>query len=78
MIRQLRWILLLTAIVIICAAVWESLHQRRERQIHAVELHAALRKTAEFLKPDTTSDLRFGNKAYGVAPAPATPAPRTP
>ena len=78
MIRQLRWLLLIAAILIICAAVWESLHQRRERQVHAVEFHEALRKTAEFLKPDTTSDLRFGKKASGVAPAPATPTPTTP
>ena len=60
MIRQLRIILLLIAAAIIAASVWALLSYRAESLKNARETHDALRKTAEFLKPDTTSDLRFG------------------
>ena len=60
MIRQLRFVLLLVAVAIIAASVWALLSYRTESLKHARETHDALRKTAEFLKPDTTSDLRFG------------------
>lgn len=76
MIRQLRWILWVAVVVITCAAVWVSLRPRIEGKRQAIEMREALRKTAEFLKPDTTSDLRFGKKASGAAPT-ATPAPAT-
>ena len=60
MIRQLRVLLLLMAAAIIAASVWALLSYRADSLKHARETHDALRKTAEFLKPDTTSDLRFG------------------
>ena len=71
MIRQLRLLLLLIAAAIIAASVRALLTYRAETLKHARETHDALRKTAEFLKPDTTSDLRFGK-------AKATPTPTTP
>ena len=71
MIRQLRLLLLLIAVSIIAASVWALLAYRSDSLKHARETHDALRKTAEFLKPDTTSDIRFGN------PQP-TPTPTTP
>ena len=74
MIRKLQWILLLSVALIICATVWVLLRPKIERQRQSVEMREALRKTAEFLKPDTTSDLRFGKKASGATP-PATPEP---
>ena len=60
MIRQLRFVLLLVAVAIIAASVWALLSYRADSLKNARESHDALRKTAEFLKPDTTSDLRFG------------------
>jgi hypothetical protein len=60
MIRQLRFVLLLVAVAIIAASVWALLSYRAESLKHARETHDALRKTAEFLKPDTMSDIRFG------------------
>ncbi len=60
MIGQLRFVLLLVAIAIIAASVWALLSYRADSQKHARETHDALRKTAEFLKPDSTSDIRFG------------------
>ena len=60
MIRQLRVLLLLMAAAIIAASVWALLSYRADSLKHARETHDALRKTAEFLKPDTTSDIRFG------------------
>ena len=60
MIRQLRLLLLLMAAAIIAASVWALLSYRADSLKRARETHDALRKTAEFLKPDTTSDLRFG------------------
>ncbi len=71
MIRQLRLLLLLAALAIIAASVWALLSYRAERQRHSRETHDALRNTAEFLKPDTTSDLRFGKPK-------ATPTPTAP
>ena len=75
MIQKLRWVLIVLVLVIVSAAVWSGLRsraaQRQEQQ--AVETQAALRKTAEFLKPDTTSDIRFGKKAAGPTPKPAGP-----
>ena len=60
MIRQLRLLLLLIAVSIIAASVWALLAYRADSLRHTRETHDALRKTAEFLKPDTTSDIRFG------------------
>jgi hypothetical protein len=71
MIRQLRLVLLLVAIAIIAASVLALLSYRADSQRRAHETHYGLRKTAEFLKPDTTSDLRFGKPK-------ATPTPTAP
>jgi hypothetical protein len=71
MIRQFRFVLLLVAVTIIAASVWALLSNRADSQRRARETHDALRKTAEFLKPDTTSDLRFGKPK-------ATPTPTAP
>jgi hypothetical protein len=64
--------LLVIASVLIGAAVWISRLDRAERQRQFTETQNALRKTVEFLTPDTGSDLRFGKKG------PATPPPSTP
>lgn len=71
MIRQLRLLLLLAAFAIIAASVWALVSYRTEQGNHARETHEALRKAVEFLKPDTTSDLRFSKP-------PATPTPSAP
>ena len=75
MIQKLRWVLIVLVAVIIGAAVWSGLRSRaaKQQQQQAVETQAALRKTVEFLKPDTTSDIRFGKKAAGPTPKPAGP-----
>ena len=72
MIQKLRWVLIVLVVVIIGAAVWSGLRSRaaQRQEQHAAETQAALRKTAEFLKPDTTSDIRFGKKAGGPTPVP--------
>ena len=79
MIRRLRFGFFLFLALITGAALWSLLRTRAENQ-RADEVHSALRKTTEFLKPDTTSDLRFGNPKPSGTPAPATaiPTPRTP
>lgn len=63
--------LILVVIAIIAASVWALLAYRAESQRRASETQEALRKTTEFLKPDTTSDLRFGKPK--ATPAPAAP-----
>ena len=71
MIRQLRIVLLCLAAVVLAASVWALVSARADARRHARETHDALRKTAEFLKPDTTSDLRFGKpQATPTPPAP--------
>ena len=77
MIRRLRLVLLLFVALITGAAVWALLCTRAENQ-RADEVHSALRKAAEFLKPDTTGDLRFGKPKPSGTPAPATPIPTAP
>lgn len=77
MIRRLRLVLLLFVALITGAAVWSLLCTRAENQ-RADEVRSALRKATEFLKPDTTSDLRFGKPKPSGAPASATPIPTTP
>lgn len=77
MIRRLRLVLLLFVALITGAAVWALLRTRAENQ-RADEIHSALRKAADFLKPDTTSDLRFGKPKPSGAPQPVTPTPIAP
>ena len=69
---KVRLTLLIIAVVLIGLSVWASRldHPGRERRMSQAK--KALRKTAEFLTPDTTTDLRFGKKA-AATPAPATP-----
>ena len=77
MIRRLRLVLLLFVALITGAAVWALLCTRAGNQ-RADEIHSALRKAAEFLKPDTSSDLRFGSQKPSAPPAPAIAKPETP
>ena len=77
MIRRLRLVFLLFVALITGAAVWSLLCTRAENR-RADEVHSALRKAAEFLKPDTTSDLRFGKPKPSGAPQPATTTPTAP
>lgn len=80
--KHLLLLILLAFVTVTTAAV--VLHQRREQQRvrelraqqHASDTQTALRKTAEFLMPDTKSDIRFG-KPRSSAPA-STPTPATP
>ncbi len=77
MIRKLRLVLLILVVLITSAAVWVLLYTGAEKK-RATETLNALRKSVEFLKPDTTSDIRFGGpKRSGTSP-PATPAPTAP
>ena len=77
MIRKLRLVLLVLVALITSAAVWVSLHTGVEKK-RASEAHNALRKAVEFLKPDTTSDIRFGKPKPSGTPTPATPTPTAP
>ena len=77
MIRKLRFILAVLAILITIAAVRVSQQSWAEKQ-RAREAREALRKAAEFLKPDTASDLRFGKPKPSDAALPAVPTPVTP
>ena len=43
---------------------------------HASESQQALRRAAEFLQPDTKSDIRFGKPKSHGQPTPASPSPR--
>lgn len=71
MIRQLRFVLLFVAVAIVAASVWALLSYRADSQRRERDTHDALRTTAEFLKPDTTSDIRFGKpQATPTPPAP--------
>lgn len=74
---QVRVTLLVIASVLIGIAVWASRLNRIERERRMSDAQKALSKAAEFLKPDTTSDLRFGRKA-SATPTPSTPAPAVP
>ncbi len=77
MIRKLRLLLIIAGVLIVAAAVTALVSSRASAR-RSGEAQAALRKAVEFLKPDTTSDLRFGRgKSSGVA-QPTTPAPAKP
>ena len=69
---KVRLTLFIIATVLIGIAVWASRLDQAKREQRMSEAQKALRKTAEFLTPDTTTDLRFGKKA-AATPAPATP-----
>ena len=77
MIRKLRLILAILAILITIAAVRISQQSWAEKE-RAREAREALRKAAEFLKPDTASDLRFGKPKPSGSALPAVPTPATP
>lgn len=67
---MIRFFLALVVVALVAATVWALLAKRVDAQRHDGETQNALRRTAEFLKPDTTSDLRFGKKA---TPSPSNP-----
>lgn len=77
MIRKLRLGLAVLAILITIAAVRVSLQARAEKQ-RADETRNALRKSVEFLKPDTASDLRFGKPKPSDTALPLAPTPTAP
>lgn len=77
MIRKLRLVLAVLAILITIAAVRISQQSWAEKQ-RAREAQDALRKAAEFLKPDTASDIRFGKPKPSGTTLPAVPAPIAP
>ncbi len=77
MIQKLRWVLIVLVVVIVSAAIWSGMRSRAAKHQQAVETQAALRKTAEFLTPDTTSDIRFGKKSGAPTP-PAKSVPAGP
>ena len=77
MIPKLRLVLMLIVALITSAAICVSLYTRAEKQ-RASDARSALRKSVEFLKPDTTSDIRFGNPKTSGTPVPATPTPTAP
>jgi len=77
MIRKVRLILAVLAILITIAAVRISQQSWAEKQ-RAREAREALRKAAEFLKPDTASDLRFGKPKPSGSALPAAPTQAAP
>ena len=77
MIRKVRRILAVLAILITIAAVRISQQSWVEKQ-RAREAREALRKAAEFLKPDTESDIRFGKPESSDTALPAVPTPTAP
>ena len=77
MIRKVRLILAVLAILITIAAVRISQQSWAEKQ-RAREAREALRKAAEFLKPDTASDLRFGKPKSSGSALPAAPTQAAP
>ena len=77
MIRKVRLILVVLAILITIAAVRISQQSWAEKE-RAREAREALRKAAEFLKPDTASDLRFGKPKPSGSALPVVPTPATP
>jgi hypothetical protein len=80
----LLFALLLALIAITAASVFVSYRaaeqRRREKaaQQHSVEARDAISKGAKFLKPDTTSDLRFGKTKSTNAVQQPTPTPTAP
>jgi hypothetical protein len=77
MIRRLQLILLILVILITSAAVWVSLNTAADKK-RVSEVHNALRHAVEFLKPDTASDIRFGQPKLSGTPPLATPTPPAP
>jgi cbb3-type cytochrome oxidase subunit 3 len=77
MIRTLRLVLLVLVVLITSAAVWVSLYTGAEKK-RASEAQNALRRSGEFLQPDTTNDIRFGKPKQSGKPQPATPTPTAP
>jgi len=77
MIRRLQVILLILVVLITSAAVCVLLYTGAEKK-RASETLNALRKSVEFLKPDTMSDIRFGGPKRSGTPPPATPTPTAP
>ena len=77
MIRKLRLVLLILVVLITSAAVCVLLYSGAEKK-RVSEAHNALRQAVEFLKPDTTSDIRFGKPKPSGTPPPATPTPTVP
>jgi hypothetical protein len=82
--RSLLLALLVALIAITAASVllsYRAAEQRRREkalQQHSVEGHDAISKGAKFLKPDTTSDLRFGKTKSNRAAQQPTPIPTAP
>ena len=77
MIRKLRLVLTVLVILITIAAVRVSQQSWAEKQ-RADEARNALRKSAEFLKPDTANDIRFGKPKPSGTALPAVPTPTAP
>lgn len=81
---RLLLVLLIALVVVTAASVLLSSgageKRRREEAArqHSIENQKALNKTAEFLKPDTSSDIRFGKAKSHVATQQPTPTPTTP
>jgi hypothetical protein len=83
--RSLLLVALLIALMVITAASvlvsYRAADQRRREkavQQHSVEERDAISKGAKFLKPDTTSDLRFGKTKSNNAAQQPTPTPTAP
>jgi hypothetical protein len=80
----LLFALLIALIAITAASVFVSYRaaeqRRREKTVqqHSVEGRDAISKGAKFLKPDTTSDLRFGKTKSNNATLQPTPTPTAP
>jgi hypothetical protein len=82
--RSLLLALLIAFIAITAASVllsYRATEQRRREkaaQQHLGEAHDAISKGAKFLKPDTTSDLRFGKTKSNKSARQPTPTPTAP
>jgi hypothetical protein len=79
--RSLLLVLLIAIIAITAASVllsYRAAEQRRREkpvQQHPTEAHDAISKGAKFLKPDTTSDIRFGKTKSNQSAEQPTPTP---
>lgn len=71
------FLLALVTVSAVVAVLREHATEQRARESqarqHASDTQAALRKTAEFLMPDTKSDIRFGKSKASATASATTP-----
>jgi type II secretory pathway pseudopilin PulG len=67
-------LLTVTAVLLVLRQHGTEQHERESQALqHASNAQDALRKTAEFLMPDTKSDIRFGKSKSAATASASTP-----